>query len=146
MPRPTVPREHWGSRRPVRPTIPSTLRGARAGRGRGAAQCMLAAVVVPESGAAPESPCRRERERCGRCCLSKGSCRWKTRSPWCCASPRSCPSSRCRWRSWRSCRGRRWRRPGRPRRPRRRPRGPRRPGSSAGRVAPGRTLIGGTPV
>lgn len=67
----------------------------------------------------------------------QGSSRWRTRSPWCCASPRSCPSSRCRWRSWRSCRGRRWRRPSRPRRPRRRPRGPRRPGSSAGRVAPG---------
>lgn len=64
---------------------------------------------------------------------SQGSCRWRTRPPWCCASPRCCPSSRCRWRSWRSCSGRRWRRRGRPR-------GHRRPGPSPrpgeGRRAP----------
>lgn len=56
----------------------------------------------------------------------QGSCRWRTRPAWCCASPRCCPSSRCRWRSWSSCSARPWRRRGRPRALRAPSRGPRR--------------------
>lgn len=85
-----------------------TRYGRRAGRGRGhrrrAADARARAALFPP----------------------QGSCRWRTRPAWCCASPRCCPSSRCRWRSWSSCSARPWRRRGRPRALRAPSRGPRR--------------------
>ncbi|KAI6066443.1 hypothetical protein LUU34_00193400 [Aix galericulata] len=105
------------------------LRETPAHAERCAARCTPGFVVL----LAAAAPCRRGRlRRSARCCPSKGSSRPRTSPPWCCASPRCCPSSRWRWRSWRSCSGRRPRRPGGP------PGGRRARRASAGsRPAPG---------